>query len=296
MEVLQRIGTVQFLRDRLCIIGGTALNLVELPRIERLSVDLDFNFRQTSLFEEWKDERDEIDLHVKQVLQDQGYDLKRIKINPSYPLTRFDVKYTTQNKQQAFKIEIGYMRRIPLFPDDRLQLFVHPKTKTTGQILMPQKEELFGGKCGTLLGRTTTRDVFDVATIANCDFNQALLRKALILNNMMQGKQNFVNLNISAHVQRIRHDSTLKSVVRGETMPKDHFIRLRQTSIDFLEGVRSELTDEEQECLHLFFVNHEFRPDLLGSAELFHPHIDQHPAILWALKSLKNRIKPKKST
>jgi len=41
-DILVKIGQTPFLRKRLSLYGGTALNLLRIPATYRLSVDLDF--------------------------------------------------------------------------------------------------------------------------------------------------------------------------------------------------------------------------------------------------------------
>jgi len=84
--------------------------------VPRLSIDLDLNYRHSGE-KEWYEERDEIDAHLKRALNDMGY--TDISIQPSYPLTRMDVHYTNLMKaHDSFKIEIGYMRRMPVMRSD----------------------------------------------------------------------------------------------------------------------------------------------------------------------------------
>ncbi len=44
-DFLEDISYVKFLRDRLSLYGGTALNFIHFEEVPRLSVDLDFNYR-----------------------------------------------------------------------------------------------------------------------------------------------------------------------------------------------------------------------------------------------------------
>lgn len=285
-NVLQRISFAPFLQKRLAFTGGTALNFIIFPQVERLSVDLDFNFRHVNVQADWGDERDEIDRHVKQVLSDLKYKPSDIKINASYPITRFEVGYDQKN---FFKIEIGYMNRIPLFPNDQLRTFAHPKTNELCEILLPKTEEIFGSKCAALLSRKTPRDLFDVALIANSACNRQLLRKALVLKNMMDRSYYFPKLNISNHLQEIRSDDRLKKVLRRAKMPPEEFKNLKRTAQSFLKQIQTDLTSNEKQCLQLFFDEHEFNPSLLGSSEWFHPNVHEHPNILRTLQILARR-------
>jgi hypothetical protein len=64
----------------------------------------------------------------RQVLHDQGYLDEDIKINPSYPLSRFHVGYLNHlGISDSFKIETGYMRRIPVLREDVYKGFMHRK-------------------------------------------------------------------------------------------------------------------------------------------------------------------------
>ncbi len=287
-DVLQRISFTPFLRKRLSFTGGTALNFIVFPQVERLSVDLDFNFRHVNVQADWGEERNEIDRHVKQILYDLKYKPSDIKINASYPVTRFEVGYDQKN---FFKIEIGYMNRIPLFPTDQLRTFSHPKIGEPCKILLPQKEEMFGSKCAALLSRKTPRDLFDVALIANSDCNRQLLRKALILKNMMDKSYYFPKLDVSTHLREIRSDDRLKKVLRKAKMMPEEFENLKGTARLFLKQIQTDLTTNERECLRLFFDEHEFNPGLLGSSEWFHPSIHEHPNILRTLQLMKTNKK-----
>ena len=91
-DLLEDISAVKFLRDRLCLYGGTPLTFIYSDRILRLSVDLDLNYRHLNT-EDWGKVRDEIDRRIKDLLYRQGYERSDIAISPSYPLTRFTVKY-----------------------------------------------------------------------------------------------------------------------------------------------------------------------------------------------------------
>ncbi|MFX0207274.1 MAG: nucleotidyl transferase AbiEii/AbiGii toxin family protein, partial [Candidatus Hodarchaeota archaeon] len=190
-DVLQRLGHVPFLRSRMSFFGGTALNFIIFHRIERLSLDLDFNFREVSSQVDWNEDRSKVDEYIKQILYDLRYGRDDIKMNVSYPLTRFEVKYPPN---KSFKIEIAYTRRFPVLPSDDVRKFFHPRTNETCEILIPKKEEIFGNKCSVLLARKTSRDLFDVSRIALQECNSELVRKILVLENMMQGKENFANI------------------------------------------------------------------------------------------------------
>jgi predicted nucleotidyltransferase component of viral defense system len=291
-DVLQRISYAPFLRKRLSFTGGTALHFIVFPHVERLSVDLDFNFRHINNNDDWGKDRNEIDRNIKQIIYDLKYKPSDVRINASYPVTRFEVKY----EKDSFRIEIGYMNRIPLFPTDQLKTFSHPKTGEPFNILSPQNEEIFSSKCAALLSRKTPRDLFDVALIATSDCDYSILRKAILLKNMMDKSYYLPNLDISFHLRGIRSDDRLKKVLRRVMMSPEKFETLKRKAISFLNQIRNGLTVNERECIRLFFHEHEFNLNLLGSKELFHPRIHEHPNILRTLQLMKtdNKISKQK--
>lgn len=66
-DLLEDISNVAFLRDRLILYGGTALAFIHLGEIQRLSIDLDFNYRHLDEGD-WGVVRDQIDDRIKRLL------------------------------------------------------------------------------------------------------------------------------------------------------------------------------------------------------------------------------------
>ena len=290
-DVLQQISFIPYLQKRLCFIGGSALNFIEFPAIERLSVDLDFNFRQQSMSKEWKKDRDKIDQYLKRILSDLNYNKSDIKINSSYALQRFDIKF---QRNKSFKIEIGFVNRIPFFPKDRLLWFQHPRTDEECQILLPQREELFSSKCAALFSRKTPRDLFDTAIIRNLEFEPEILRKSIILQNMMSRKYNFPTMNIPEVLQSIRLDDSLRNVLKRVPSPTSELFAQRRTDAnEFLTEMQSTLTKIENHSLNMFFQEQTYHPEFFGNLRQFNSEITRHPGLLWTLKKIQ-RNSPKK--
>jgi len=86
-DLLEDLSNVLFLRDRLCLYGGTALSLVFFGKILRLSVDIDFNYRHLDT-EDWGGVRERVDEGIKRLLYNEGYRESDLVISASYPLGR----------------------------------------------------------------------------------------------------------------------------------------------------------------------------------------------------------------
>jgi predicted nucleotidyltransferase component of viral defense system len=284
-DVLELISKNSFLKKRLALTGGTALNFIIFPRIERLSVDLDFDFREIDTKTDWGKDRNSVDSNIKLVLEELGYEEEYVKIDAKYPLTRFIVKYETR---ASLNIEIGYLNRYSLFSSDQIRNFIHPKTEIVSEILIPKTEEIFAGKCAALISRRLPRDLFDTAIIAEQKFNRKLLRKALILKNMMNPKYNITSLDFSTHIGILGLDDQLKVVLRNR-FSKDVFQNYRKTAIEFLNQLQTEFTENERKCLTNFLDKQEVEIELLGNREIFHPQIANHPNILWSLQKMRKK-------
>lgn len=63
-DILQRVSLVDYTQERLSLYGGTSLNFLHFKNIPRLSLDIDFNYRDLTT-ETWEKERDTIDRIIK---------------------------------------------------------------------------------------------------------------------------------------------------------------------------------------------------------------------------------------
>jgi hypothetical protein len=143
-DILEDISAIPFLSQRLSLYGGTALNLIHFPQIPRLSADIDFNYRHIDEDRDWGNVRDQIDSSFKQILRSQTYREEDIKIDPSYPLSRFTVRYVNHlGDRDSFKIETGYMRRIPILREDAHMTFYHIGADIGYTVTTPMTEELY---------------------------------------------------------------------------------------------------------------------------------------------------------
>ena len=126
-HALQAIYSDPFLRDRLCLKGGTALNKFYIPGQGRLSVDLDFNavgHRDRIL-----EERTQFSQRVMNVLeqQDSNYDFT---YRWRYEQATVYARYTplTGIAQQRLKVEISFIERFAILGREKQVLSI-PQSK-----------------------------------------------------------------------------------------------------------------------------------------------------------------------
>jgi len=288
-DILQRISHVDFTKERLSLYGGTSLHFLHFKNVPRLSMDIDFNFRDLKT-SDWEKDRDKIDNIIKKILSDLTYSKNEIKIQAQYPITRFTVHYKTKNEQRdSIKIEIGYMRRIPIFKNDQKLSFPHFKTDEKIELKTPISEELYGNKFCTLLYRykdpavISSRDLFDVYIISKSTFDNELFEKAMIIDSLMRPEPRIYNRNPEGIVKNVSIDNQLLNLVRNRKIPED----LKTKSQRFINTLISTSKEKYAEIIDTFYDHHEFDPTLFKKDDDINSNISSHPSIIWNLKRLK---------
>ncbi len=275
--LLHRLYSVEFLKKRLSFYGGTALQSIHFDMRYRLSVDLDFNFRERDEHD-WGEVRKGIDERIKSIIVALGYE--DFRIQPTYPMARFDLKYKTREGSiDSLKIEIGYMRRIPFTRDVEYSL-------TTGitpefGLTSPLKEELFANKIATFLSRGTGRDLFDVHLISKSEFNHKWLRKILLLENVAVLSRPLFDIDVKELIDGTAINQSLTSLLLDNPIPQG----MKSNSLDFIRRLVDDLTTQERKFLTKFYDDYEFKPALL-ELEIANEDVDRHPAILWKLMNM----------
>jgi predicted nucleotidyltransferase component of viral defense system len=178
VHALRAIYTDPFLRDRLYLKGGTALNKLYLPGADRLSVDLDFNATGTK--EQVLQERTAIGEAIAAALeqQDSSYDLTyRGRYDQLTMYARFSPLSGTA--RQRLKLEVSFIERFAILGRVEHSLvpspFDQPLTVHTYHL-----EELTSTKLRALYDRRKGRDIYDLFRIADLDLNQAAVRKMVL--------------------------------------------------------------------------------------------------------------------
>lgn len=147
-----------FLRGRLALKGGTALNvfLFDLPR---LSVDVDLNYvgaveRATMLAE-----RPKVEEAIRAVCARDGFAVTRFPAD--HAGGKWRLRYASALGQGGnLEIDVNFMFRVPLWP---------PVTRdsrpvgsyTAAGVTVLDLHELAAGKLAALLARHASRDLFD---------------------------------------------------------------------------------------------------------------------------------------
>lgn len=179
VRLLNLMAAHPFLRTRVALKGGTALNLFvfDLPR---LSVDVDVNYIGTADRETMMADRTKLDAALAQVASRLGLTVKRAP--GEHAGGKWRLSYTSALGRPAIiEVDVNYMLRVPLWdaaPQDSHE-FLGDRAKRFNLLDL---HELAAGKLAALLARGASRDVFDARELlARNTFDRDKLRLAFVV-------------------------------------------------------------------------------------------------------------------
>ncbi len=158
--LLNGIFSQPFLRDRLVLKGGTALNLF-LFDVPRLSVDIDLNYIGSVSRDGMEAERPELERRLQRVFEADDFTVRHVP--DEHAGGKWQLRYPgSQGQGGNLEVDLNYLHRVPLEPvrflDSRaLGLFQAKDIPVLGL------HDLAAGKLIALLDRSAARDVFDAA-------------------------------------------------------------------------------------------------------------------------------------
>lgn len=177
--ILEQFMSLEYLRSRLVLKGGTALNLFHFDPVPRLSVDIDFNYIGDEDPEVMKTERPIIEDAISKILIQNKFEEDR-KPN-SYAGGKSIWKYDSVLGQKGnLEIDLNYMYRLPLWPISYISPLINTETSFSVPVL--DIHELAAGKLTALFARNASRDLFDAHyLLKNCKLNEEQLRTSFVI-------------------------------------------------------------------------------------------------------------------
>jgi predicted nucleotidyltransferase component of viral defense system len=159
LELLEGFRSHPFLKRRVVVKGGTALNLFVFD-VPRLSVDIDLNYTGAIDRETMLAERPKIEQAIEAVCGRLGIQIKRVPAEHAGGKWRLSYTSVT-GRSGVLEIDVNFLLRAPLWPA------VATDSKRIGafgvtQVPLLDIHELAAGKLAALFGRAASRDLFDV--------------------------------------------------------------------------------------------------------------------------------------
>ena len=157
LNLLEGFNRHPFLKGRLALKGGTALNLF-LFDVPRLSVDIDLNYIGAVDRDTMMAERPKVEQAVQAVCSREGMNITRMPTD--HAGGKWRLRYdSTLGEGGNLEVDLNFMFRVPLWPIALRDAKVGSYSVT--QIPVLDLHELAAGKLAALLARQASRDLFD---------------------------------------------------------------------------------------------------------------------------------------
>ena len=186
LGLLEALGSHPFLKGKLALKGGTALNLFVF-NVPRLSVDIDLNYVGAEDREIMLAERPRIEQAVKAVFAREGFTVRRMP--EEHAGGKWSLRYQSAAGQGGnLEVDLNFMYRVPLWPVTISDSYPVGTWQGT-QIPVIDIHELAAGKLAALLARRQARDLFDSHGILHMgNLDQDRLRTAFVVYGAMNRK------------------------------------------------------------------------------------------------------------
>ena len=186
MGLLDSIRSHPFLKGKLALKGGTALNLFVFD-VPRLSVDIDLNYVGAESREVMLGERPRIEEALQAVFSREDFYVRRMP--EEHAGGKWSLRYPAASGQSGrVDVDINYMYRVPLWPVTTMDSRSLGSWRAT-DIPVVDIHELAAGKLTALLARRRARDLFDsrlVFSVGSLDLER--LRTAFVVYGAMVRK------------------------------------------------------------------------------------------------------------
>ena len=180
LRLLEAIQSHPFLRGKLALKGGTALNLFVFD-VPRLSVDIDLNYVGAEGRDAMMDERPGIEEAMQAVFSREDYGVRRTP-SGEHAGGKWSLRYASAlGNRGRIDVDVNYMYRVPLWPLSAMD------SRPIGgwqaeDIPVLNLHELAAGKLVALLDRHQARDLFDGELVLSMPGLDALrLRTAFVV-------------------------------------------------------------------------------------------------------------------
>lgn len=289
LTVLDNLGRHPVLKGKVCMHGGTAINLFML-NIPRLSVDIDLSYIGSKDREEMLAGRPCIEEAIEEVAVHLGYAVPR-KTSDHAGRT-FRLRYTGEQGPDQIKIDMIYLNRVPLLAPQRRVCSLQPKM----EVLMFADFELAAGKVKALYDRVKLRDLYDIGNLLE-HFDTFFCRNPETERDFHKLALYYASLSKRFPLS-LEHRATERFSGRTAEMEEQLYQVLRTTDRPQLEALiasaeifteRYVLPKDEAEIEYLACLERaDYQPSLLfGEGTEITARAQENPEALWKLQNLK---------
>lgn len=289
IDLLNAFRSHPFLKDRMVLKGGTALNLFVFA-LPRLSVDIDLNYVGSADREVMLSEREKVEQAITAICGREGFTLRRVP--HAHAGGKWRLGYTNALDRNAnLEIDVVFTLRVPLWP---IQIRdSHPVGSFRARnIRVLDIHELAAGKLSALFTRQASRDLFDAhALLGRDDLDRDKLRLGFIVYGACSRRD---WRTVSAGDIGFDHDELQRQLVpllSRDVVPagEDTSRWIEQLVHECRErvGLILPFADHEREFLVQVNEKGKIAPELLTDDDELASRIRQHPQLLWKVKHVR---------
>jgi len=290
LNLLDALNSHPFLKGKLVLKGGTALNLFMLD-LPRLSVDIDLNYIGALNREKMLTERPKIDQAMHAVFSREGFSTRRVPDEHADGKWRLNYQGFT-GQSGNIEVDINFMFRLPLWDFKTLTSRRLGDFHSRGFPVL-DIHELAAGKLAALLARGQARDLFDCHRILRrCDLKSQRLRIAFVTYGGMNRRDwrtvsiDDVGLDTSQLTRSLIPTLHVREA-EGQLSQVEYGARLARECREGLSAVLP-FTDSELEFLDLLLDRGEIDPTLLTTDPSLQQRIQSQPLLKWKAQNVKN--------
>jgi len=291
LNLLEGVNRHPFLKGRLALKGGTALNLF-LFDVPRLSVDIDLNYIGAADRDTMMAERPKVEQAIQAVCSREGMNITRVPTD--HAGGKWRLRYESALGEGGnLEVDLNFMFRVPLWAVTRRSAAVGSYSAT--QIPVLDLHELAAGKLAALLSRRASRDLFDThQLLTHGDLDRTKLRLGFVLYGAMNRKDwRTVAIDDVGYDHR-ELENELIPVVRAEPLAK------RKAGV-WAESMIAECRDRlgavlpmaanEIAFLDRILDQGEIEPELLTTDGEMADRIRIHPLLQWKAVNVQKHRK-----
>jgi predicted nucleotidyltransferase component of viral defense system len=289
MNLLNGISSHPYLKERLALKGGSALNLFVF-NLPRLSVDIDLNYIGAIDRETMLEQRPDVERAIKAVCEREGMAVRHVPEDHAGGKWRL-IYESDLGPAQKLQLDLNFMYRVPLWP----KIFWRSRTLGPYQAkYFPVLDihEIAAGKIVALFARKTSRDLFDAhQLLTRGDMDFARLRSGFVAYGAMS-RRDWRTISL----EEVDFDS--KELVNNLLpMLRTGFREGVSDPIEWAAGLTAEcrealrgllpFTDAEMEFLNRVLERGEIEPRLISSDDDFIERIRLHPNLEWKAMNVR---------
>ena len=289
LHLLESLYSHPFLKGRIALKGGTALNLF-IFNLPRLSVDIDLNYIGSPQVEVMFKERPKIEEALRAVCNREGFAVRRFPVE--HTGGKWSLRYESAiGKGGDLEIDLNFMFRTPLWS------LTMKDSRTIGSYKIPQIpvldiHEIAGGKLTALLARHAARDLFDAhQLLIQGGLGTERLRLAFVVYGAVNRKD-WRRISVDdlkfdpGEIENQLFPLLTREFTANIGKPREWAKRLVEECKDSLKMVLP-FSESEMKFLNQLLDRGEIDPLLLTSDKDLAERIKKHPLIEWKAMNVR---------